>query len=191
MAGNVQSAQVTHGASRQTQPLVARHVVLSVWSQLLTPMSSGPQSFVHDVSVVLAGQFALSVSPLGQTPPVDPVSGADPSPVSLMAHAPTRAAIASMANSPPRARLEVFICSTASENSANPGGLAAPFQSRSSSIPATQDSTLGYPRFGDHTGFLQAVVLGSAAPRAIRGQAIGESHAAGQWRAARCFGLTD
>src|ERR1039457_2879646 len=126
MVRNAQLAQATHGASRQTHPLVVWHVVLSVWPQLLTPSSSGPQGFVHDVSVVFAGQFALSVSPLGQTPTVDPASRVGPSPVSLMVQALTRAAIANAANSPPRTTPEIFICSTASENSAHPGGTSCP-----------------------------------------------------------------
>jgi hypothetical protein len=45
----VQLAQATHGASRQTQPLDAWHVALSICAQLLKPMSSGPQGLVHDV----------------------------------------------------------------------------------------------------------------------------------------------
>jgi hypothetical protein len=45
----MQSAQVTHGVFRQTQPFVAWHVVLSVWLQVLMPMLSGPQGLMHEV----------------------------------------------------------------------------------------------------------------------------------------------
>jgi hypothetical protein len=49
IVSGAQLAQATHGVSRQTQPLVAWHVALSICVQFLKPMSSGPQGLMQDV----------------------------------------------------------------------------------------------------------------------------------------------
>jgi hypothetical protein len=193
---NAQSAQATQGAAgvsggtMQTQPPAAWHEALSVWLQLLRPMSSGPQGLVQDVLAVPAGQLAWSVSPAGQMAvPPDPASGMGPSPVSLRLQALARAAIRNAATLLPRTMLKTLMSPTASENRSNPGTLAGPWPKPLLSVLAAQDSTQVYTRLRDDLGFLQAILLTAAAPHAVGGETIGKAHAAGQGRAAFRFGL--
>ena len=193
---NAQLAQETQGVAgvsggtMQTQPPAAWHEALSVWLQLLNPMSSGPQVLVQDVLAVPAGQLAWSVSPAGQMAvPPDPASGMGPSPVSLTPQALARAAIRNAARLLPRMMQKVLMSHTASENRSNPGPIAGPWQKLLLSVLAAQDSAQIYTRLGDDLGFLQAVVLVSATPHAVGGETIGKAHATGQGRAAFRFGL--
>lgn len=184
MVRNAQLAQATQGASRQTQPLVAWHVGMSVWLQLLMPLSSGPQGLVHDVEFVPAGQLAWFVSPAGHM--VELASRAGPSPVSLTVQAPTKAAIANEANLILPATLEIFICSPPPPRLAQ---ISALFWVRPLLVLATQHPAQGRPRFCDHLGLSQAVDLAAAVPHAARSVTIGETHAAGQRRAGLVLGL--
>jgi len=80
MFQNAQSAHVTQGASRHTQPGLDWQVARSVWAQVWAPTPSGPHGREHEVALVFAGQLACSVRPTGQTaapvaPPVEPSGG--------------------------------------------------------------------------------------------------------------------
>jgi len=167
---NAQLAQETQGVSRQTQPPAAWQEALSVWLQLLRPVSSGPQGLVQDGLAVPAGQLAWSVSPAGQMAvPPDPASGMGPSPVSLTLQALARAAISNAAILLPRTMLMILMSPTVGENRSNPGTMATPCQTRLSSVLAAQYSALSCARLCNDLGFLQAVVLTSAAPHAAAG----------------------
>jgi hypothetical protein len=87
------------------------------------PIPSGPQGFVHDAEAVPDGQFAWSVSPAGQM--FELASRVGPSPVSLTVQPLATSAMSNRAKLIAPATLEIFIGSTAAENSSKPSSTAA------------------------------------------------------------------